>query len=81
VAIELVLVGELLSAPLAALGCWVHPGGAVLGGTAETTGAHSRRAARTDVRACLSPVVRDLAARARKVRSAQLSPWKYQADS
>jgi len=40
VTIDLVLVGELLSAPLAALGCWVHPGGAV-GGTAETAGAQS----------------------------------------
>ena len=36
-ALELARVGELLSAPLAALGRWVHPGGAVLGGTAETT--------------------------------------------
>ena len=51
-AFELVRVGELLSAPLAALGRLVHPGGAVLGGTAETT--HSRTAARTDVRASKS---------------------------
>jgi len=50
-------------------------------GAQQRPQAHIRRAARTDVRACLSPVVRDLAARARKVRSALLSPWKYQADS
>ena len=36
-AFELVRVGKLLSAPLAALGRWVHPAGAVLGGTAEST--------------------------------------------
>ena len=43
VAFELVRVGELLSAPLAALGRWVHPAGAVLGGTAEFTQSEGRR--------------------------------------
>ena len=42
-AFELVRVGELLSAPLAALGRWVHPAGAVLGGTAESTQSEGRR--------------------------------------
>ena len=48
---ELARVGELLSAPLAALG--LHLGAAVLGGTAETS-TDSRTAARTDVRASKS---------------------------
>ena len=59
---ELVRVGEHLSALLAALGCWHHLGGAVLGGTAETTGVVGGRRGLMFARG-LSPVVRDLAAR------------------
>jgi hypothetical protein len=40
VAMELVRVGEHLSALLAALGCWHHPGGAV--------GGHSRDQAQSE---------------------------------
>ena len=75
---ELVRVGEHLSAPLAALGCWHHPGGAV-GGTAETR----RTVGRTDAfaRGMFKSRSTGLGRAGQESAERTTITWKYQADS
>ena len=78
---ELVRVGEHLSALLAALGCWHHLGGAVLGGTAETTGVVGGRRGLMFARGLSKSRSTGLGRAGQESAERTTTTLKYQADS